>query len=767
MEERVLSGRYKIVRHLARGGMADVYEAEDTLLNRAVAVKLLHANFASDDAFVARFRREAQAAANLSHPNIVAIYDWGQDEGTYFMVMELIKGRTLREIVKSEGALLPKRSAEIIAEASAALSIAHQHGVYHRDVKPGNIMITEDGTVKVTDFGIARALDDSEELTRTGAVIGTATYFSPEQAQGLPADDRSDVYSLGIVLYEMLAGKPPFTGESPVAVAYQHVSEPAPTPDSINPDVPREISAIAEHAIQKKPEDRYQTAEAFRADLIRYLGGNEPVAAAAVLAGAATAMISPPLMAPPPVAGDPDTTMTFDAPAEERSQAGYWAAVGALIVILLLGLWLLLRLLSGGDPVTSTVSIPELAGVPAAEAFEILQQDLDLKVRSVPETSEEVDAGLVIRTDPPAGSELEPGSTVDVVVSSGPEQFGVPNVIGENVDIAAILIEAQGFIVGEREYVATDDVDENLVIAQSPDGGSSAAPGTVVNLIVSAGPSSIEVPDVSGKSAETAILELSRAGFTNIDTEDAFSAEVLQGFVIETNPAALQTVPREATIIVIVSQGPEPVDVPDLVGLTQSQAEQTLNALGLLLVVSSDTVQVPIASGLVGNVAEQSPANGVTADVGSDVTVKLGAIQQVSVPNVVGKSMIDAENEISSAGLTIVPGGTVVTNVPAEDNTVATQNPTGGTLLDEGSSVEVTTYVYEPIVPNFTDMTVEEAQTEATNLGLGTVSVGNTIQTSKKQDDGLIVSQAPAAGLSVAAGTDILVDVYVYVDPNP
>jgi len=741
--------------------MADVYEAEDTLLGRSVAVKLLHANFASDDAFVARFRREAQAAANLSHPNIVAIYDWGQDEGTYFMVMELIRGRTLREIIKTEGALLPRRSAEIAAETAAALSVAHQHGVFHRDIKPGNIMIAEDGSVKVTDFGIARALDDSEELTRTGAVIGTATYFSPEQAQGLPADERSDVYSLGIVLYEMLVGKPPFTGESPVAVAYQHVSEPASAPDSINPDVPRELAVIDEHAMQKKPENRYQTSDSFRSDLLLYLGGSEPLAAAALLAAAPTAMIAAP-PAPLSAPGAATSTAALEAPAQQRSQAGYWAAVGALIVVLLLGLWLLLRLLSGGGAGVGTVEIPNLTGVAAEQAFEILT-DLDLKVRATQETSDEIDVGSVIRTEPPAGSEVETGSFVDVAVSAGEEQLGVPNVIGENVDVAADRIQAQNFTVGKIEYLDTNDVDENLVIAQSPGGGTSAAPGTAVDLIVSAGPSAIEVPDVSGKSAEAATLELARAGFENIQTQDEFSPDVLEGFAIETNPAAGQTVPREATITILVSQGPEPVEVPDLVGMTTRQAEQTLNALGLLLSVSSSTVEVSISSGLVGNVAEQDPSETTTVDFGATVTVGLGAVRQVTVPDVLGKDPAIAQNDMNAVGLSLDLVGSTDTNDPSEDNTIATQDPSGGDEVDEGSTVEATVYIYQPIVPDFTDMTIAQAQSAATDVLLGTVS-NNTSMDVADPDSlkwGTIADQVPAQGSTVPQGTNIEVGLYV------
>lgn len=742
--------------------MADVYEAEDTLLNRSVAVKVLHANFASDEAFVARFRREAQAAANLSHPNIVAIYDWGEDANTYYMVMELVQGRTLREILKSGGAILPQRAAEITAEAAAALSIAHQHGVFHRDIKPGNIMITPEGAVKVMDFGIARALDDSEELTRTGAVIGTATYFSPEQAQGLPADERSDVYSLGIVLYEMLAGQPPFTGESPVAVAYQHVSEPPISPDQVNPEAPRELAAIAEHGIRKNPTERYQSAEEMQADLLRYLGGSEPIAAAASMAAAPTAMIPPPAATVPPAAASSSGTQTFEAPPEERTQTGYWVAVGTLLVILLIGVVLLVRLLSGGDPVAAEVEVPDVTGIPEEEAFETLQ-GLDLKVRTASETSDEVDAGLVIRTDPTAGTFVPTESFVTVYVSTGAQEVGVPDVIGENVDVARARIEADGFSVGAVEYELTEDVDENIVIRQDPGGGATAAPGSDVALVVSSGPFSIEVPDVSGKTAETAQIELQRAGFETIVREEEPSSEVLEGFVIDTNPTAGQIVPRDATIILVVSTGPEPVNVPNLEGLTTGQAESRLNELGLLLVVSNDTVEVPIDSGLIGNVAEQSPSAGTEAEVGTEVVVRLGAARQVTVPNLDGLTAQEAQDAATAEELNVDITGTTETNDQALDGTVASQDPASGTTVDEGSFIQVTIYLYRPVVPDFSNMTVPDAQAMATNIGLGTVNEVGTVDTDNADLDGLIESQTPSPGQVVDQGTGIDVVVYVFV----
>ena len=408
-----LTERYHLASHLARGGMADVYLGQDTLLGRRVAIKVLHAQFSNDEAFVKRFRREAQAAANLANPNIVGVYDWGQAGNTYFIVMELVDGRSLRDVLRSEGALLPRRAAEIGAEVASALAAAHRAGLVHRDVKPGNILLATDGTVKVTDFGIARAWDDSAELTKTGAVIGTATYFSPEQAQGTPADERSDVYSLGVVMYEMLAGRPPFQGDSPVAVAYQHVSSSAAPPSTLNNDVPPELDAVVIRALQKDPAFRYQTADEFKADLTRILAGqapNVPTAAvpATLPAGALEAAAATRVMTHP-ASPSPHTQTMPSLPDRGPSQIPFILTAFGLLTLLALLVFLVFRLASDDQtPVTELIPVPEVVGMTEAEAADVLRA-AGFRVELRPEASEEVAEGIVIRTSPPARDRAETG----------------------------------------------------------------------------------------------------------------------------------------------------------------------------------------------------------------------------------------------------------------------------------------------------------------------------------------------------------------------
>ena len=690
MQDRILSDRYRVISHLARGGMADVYEAEDTLLSRRVAVKVLHTNFASDQAFVTRFKREAQAAANLSHPNIVAIYDWGQEGTTYYMVMELIEGRTLREILKAEGALLPRRAAEIAAETAAALTVAHQAGVVHRDIKPGNIMITNDGAVKVTDFGIARALDDSEELTRTGAVIGTATYFSPEQAQGLPADGRSDVYSLGVVLYEMLTAQPPFTGESPVAVAYQHVSEYAVPVDQINPDVPGDLALIVERAMEKDPAARYQTAAEFREDLLRFLRGEPTAAAATAAAAAATQVMMTP---PPPATVPPDETARHvaAAPADDRSSTRtYLLTIFALLAVLAAGIFLLSRLLNPVEPVAAATTVPELTGVERSDAFEQLQAR-DLKVRQREEPSSLIEANHVIVTDPPGGTVVEPGSFVLVILSTGEEVFTIPNVVDDTLETATARLETNGFVVGTVSSVFSDTVPAGIVIRQSPRGGSPADPGTAVDLDVSDGPFAIEMPDVIGLSEQDAIRTLQEDGFEDIVTVEEFDDEVLEGLVISTDPEPGEAVPREGRVTLAVSKGPEPFELPDLIGKTVDEARTIVSDLGLVFVQLETTTPVTADSGLDGLVATQSPPEGSTVNIGEEVAVSVGELIQVEVPDLIGLSEDDAADALEELGLTLeVVGNTEVDPEGDLIGMIATQEPSAGETVPDGSAVEVT-----------------------------------------------------------------------------
>src|SRR5580700_4732116 len=375
---RVFSNRYELTHLIARGGMAQVYRARDRQLDRPVALKVLFPELSVDRAFVERFRREAQAAANLSHPNIVPVFDWGEDNGAYFIVMEFVDGRALSAVLRESGPLPPQQSATIAAHVASALAFAHRHGVVHRDVKPGNVLITADGTVKVTDFGIARAMNTEESLTQTGAVMGTAAYFSPEQAEGKGVDARSDIYSLGVVLYEMAVGRPPFTGDSPVAVASKHVRDAPVLPREANPAVPMALEAIVMMAMAKNPDDRYRSAEELRADLLRFADGR-PVEAA-----------------------DPGVTSMMTA-------AGVTQAVP---------------------------TAPRTMAVPTAATQTLQNDNLSLGTTSLRTST--TAKGLVLSTNPKAGVSVSKNSAVSLVVSNGPNIpiVAVPNVVGDSLATA-------------------------------------------------------------------------------------------------------------------------------------------------------------------------------------------------------------------------------------------------------------------------------------------------------------------------------------------
>lgn len=639
-QRRALADRYELLSHIARGGMADVFEANDRMLDRRVAVKILHSQFSGDDTFVARFRKEAQAAANLSHPNIVSIYDWGEDNGTYFIVMELIKGRSLRDVLKSESALLPRRAAEIAVEVGSALEIAHRNRVIHRDNKPGNILLSGDGTVKVTDFGIARAWDDSQELTKTGSVIGTATYFSPEQAKGELADERSDIYSLGVVLYEMLVGRPPFTGETSVSVAYQHVSAEVPPPTQLNADVPAELESIVMRALEKDPARRYQTADDIRRDLLLFLQGNLP-AAAAVTPPPAAARAAP---AAPPAREDtptrvlrqpemPPATVPPDEAyrrvhAEERqpSQLPFIITSIALVAGLLFGIYFLLTSLSGSATTTSTIAgvstvvVPDVAGQ-TQEAARIELQELGFRVTPIHEANEVFDVGTVIRTEPAAGETVAEDAFITTYISAGPSPVSVPTVEGSTEDRAVEQLEGQGFVV-QITTALDNDVAAGLVISQNPPGGSDAAPGATVQIVVSEGPETITIEDYSGRSLRDVSFIL---GGLQLDVifEQESSLDIAEGFVTRTDPGFGAILRPGDTIVVYESTGPAIVEVPDFFGMTEQEAQDAAAELGIEIRVSA--APIPVSDqGLDGRVATQNPDAGVEVTQGAVITVTLG-----------------------------------------------------------------------------------------------------------------------------------------------
>ncbi|HEX2048651.1 MAG TPA: Stk1 family PASTA domain-containing Ser/Thr kinase [Acidimicrobiales bacterium] len=564
MASQVFTGRYQIVRHLARGGMAEVYLARDLLLDRPVALKVLFPEFALDRSFVERFRREARSAANLNHPNIVSIYDWGEEDGTYFIVMEYVDGMTLRDVIRRQGPLMANRAAEIGADIAAALHFAHVHGVIHRDVKPGNVLITTT-QVKVTDFGIARAGDPAESLTQAGAVMGTATYFSPEQAQGHVVDPRTDVYSLGVVLYEMVAARPPFTGDNPVSIAYQHVREDPVPPSHHNPDVPAAFDSIVAKAMAKNRANRYSSAEELRADLLRFNHGHAVVAepllpaaavtgvmagAGAAAAGADTTVVQPGVDGTRVVAPG-ETFVQVDERPRARTST-YIIIMLVLLALLGAGLFLLSRQLGVGG--VQEVTVPQLIGLPVEDAERILR-DAGLRPERREVQDEVNPVGQVTNQEPLANTKVRRNATVTLSVSTGAPIQEVPDVRGRTVEVARETLTAAGFRVEVREV--NSDRDPNTVLDQSPAAGSRQPKGSVVTLTASKGLEQIPVPNVRGRLEADAANLLGQTGFRTARRNES-SSDFEAGTVIRTEPAAGTPLERNSTVTLIVSTGPAP-----------------------------------------------------------------------------------------------------------------------------------------------------------------------------------------------------------------
>ncbi len=628
--------------------MADVFLAHDQLLDRPVAVKVLFPQFAAEPSFVERFRREAQAAANLNHPSIVAVYDWGEHDNTYFIVMEYVEGRSLADIIRAEGTLHPDRAAEISTDVAAALGFAHRNGVVHRDVKGGNILVTPSGQVKVTDFGIARAFGGGDELTQTGSVMGTATYFSPEQAQGKPVDPRSDLYSLGVVLFEMVTGRPPFLGDSPVAIAYKHVQEAPPRPTSLNPALPKQLEAIIARLLAKNPDQRYPSAEEVRADLRRFREGQPLVGTGSesdALAGRSgagpvvAAAVAPATVANPPV--DPnraviDATRAMPATAaaqveyadevyyEPPRRNGVFFVALAILILALAGLLLYISQIMGNSD--DTASDVVLKPVPAVvnerqEAAERILTEAGFQPDAVFEENPDVEAGVVFEQTPERGTDAEEGSIVIIKVSKASEVVTLPDVTGRTEAEATALLNGAGLRV---DYIreASDDIPEGNVVSMSPQPNQEVNPDTLVTLTISTGPAEVEVPVLAGLTVQEASNLLGRAGLPNPDIVLEPSPDVETGLVIRTDPAAGTPVSIDRRIVLFVSDGPETALVPPVVGLTQAAAEQAIINKGFIPVV--EFIDVAAGSNDAGKVMSQDPAANVKLVTGEEVIIRVG-----------------------------------------------------------------------------------------------------------------------------------------------
>jgi eukaryotic-like serine/threonine-protein kinase len=616
----LFDGRYRIVRKLGTGGMANVYLAEDEVLGRRVAIKILDDRHAGDDQFIERFRREAKNAASLSHPNIVSIYDRGEAEGTYYIAMEYLDGRSLKELIVARGPAPIHVAVDYARQILAAIRFAHRHGIVHRDIKPHNVLVDGEGRLKVTDFGIARA--GTSQMTEAGSIIGTAQYLSPEQAKGAPVDQTSDLYSVGVVLYELLTGAVPFSGDTPVEIAMKHLSSVPEPPSSKRAEIPRDLDLVVLRALAKDPSERYHSAEEMDADLKRISRG---VAISPATEEAATAIISrPPSTAVTEVRPRVHEPVPYAPPAayydyDEPPRRAIWPWLVALffVVAAIVGGYFLYDQIQSQLSGAKTVAVGNYRGIREIDAVRNIRA-AGLKPNPVRQPSTEFDETYVFAQTPKAGERTQKGNFVTIYVSAGPPKTTVPSVVGEQVDRA--LSDLQDADLKGKVIHIESDKPEGEVVSQAPRAGGSVDEGSRVTLRVSKGPRPVAVPNVVGSSFETASSTLQAKGFAVARGPDVDSNEP-KGTVVDQSPDAGTFQAPNITVTVRVSKGPTTSTVPTVTSLSQSDAQAQLRASGFRVRIVPQAVTDPNQDGIVQT---QDPAGGAQAPPGSTVTIAVG-----------------------------------------------------------------------------------------------------------------------------------------------
>ena len=632
--DQVFDGRYRVVRKLGTGGMANVYLAVDQELGRSVAIKMLDERHSQDEQFVERFRREAKNAAGLSHPNIVSIYDRGQAEGTYYIAMEYLEGRTLKELLITRGPTPMTVAIDYARQILSALGFAHRHGIVHRDIKPHNVVVAPDGRLKVTDFGIARS--GTSQMTETGSIIGTAQYLSPEQAKGAPVTPASDIYSVGIVLYEMLTGSVPFTGDTPLEIAMKHLSATPLPPSEIRHDVPHELDSIVLRALAKNPEDRYQGSDEMDADLARAARGQAVApeteeaatqvlrgAGAATLTSAPTAVTRRVNVAPPPYSR-PTGFYEYDEPM--RRSFWPWLLAAVLIAAAIVAGWYVYTKIQDQLNQTKPVAVPLVAGSVERLAVDKLKA-AGLGYKVVRQPSDSVEEGRVFRQDPGAGERRDKGWVVRIFVSSGKPKVAVPNVVGKQATDAVAALTEKGLKAGVH-YVHSEK-DSGVVTGQFPKPGSRLLKGARIRINVSQGPKPVGVPPVVGSPFESAAGTLQGAGFA-VARRDVESSDP-KGIVVQMDPAANALIAPGSTVTLFVSKGPKEATVPDVTSFSRADAIATLRNSGFKAVVDLQDTEDSSQDGVV---LTQTPGPGESAKPGTTVTITVGRFLAPAPPPV-------------------------------------------------------------------------------------------------------------------------------------